>query len=126
MSVNDALRATVTTTPDSGVVVSTTGVTIAPADYPLVIQAGQSWAFYLGWNREGQPVDTSAGTPTFTMAAVAGTVVVTGTGGAAYMAFARTPTQSAALPFVRAAYTLDYSEGGTVTRLLASVVDVER
>jgi hypothetical protein len=122
-----ALIASVAADPDTGVTVATTGVTLEPASYALAVAKGQTWAFYLKWTKDSTTRDTTAGTPTLVARTVAsGTAVVnlTGTGGSTYITFTMGTATTAALNFVRARYVLDYSEGGTVTRLLTGPLDV--
>lgn len=137
MNEHDAdLRATVTTDPQTGVTVTSTGVTIYPGEMDFRIPQGRQWSMYVTWNHKGQVVDTSSGyTAQFVAREVQGGTALLDlsesagiTLGASYITISRSAAQTAALSFVRAAYNLNVTQtSGTVTTaLLKGFVDLDK
>lgn len=136
MNLNDpavTLTATVTSTGDGGITVSTTGVTTSPASLDLSIPQGRDWSLYVTWKKNDMPVNLSGGTAQFVARTVQGGTALldlsSGSGitlGATYAKISRTAAQTSALSFVRARYNYNVTVAGTVIPLLEGFVDLEK
>lgn len=133
MNDRDDLKATVTTTPDGGVIVSTTGATTTAGELHLDIPQGATWTLYVTWKRSDMPQSFSGGTATFTARTAPGATALisltAGSGitlGAQYATVSLTAAETAALAFTQAAYTFHVTLGGVTYPLLTGLVRLRK
>lgn len=136
MSTNDPnaeLRASVTVNPDTGVTVTTTGVTLYPGRLDVRIPQGRTWNLYATWIKDGAVVDTSAYTAQFVVRTVQGgsalVNLTNGSGitmGTAYVTVAQGTAATSALAFTRGWYNFNVTTGGTTFPLLEGFADLEK